>query len=447
MVSVVVLAAGLGTRMKSKTPKVLHKICGRSMIEYVIDAALSVSSNLHVVLFHEKELIKNYLSRAYPPHLLDKLHFHTQSLDRYPGTGGALMDSDKNNMTPIDFKGDRIVVLSGDAPLVSHHELERILEVDADIVVGICKTNSPHGYGRIVTSKEDSRVINRIVEELDCNEIEREISLVNGGLYCFKREILEKYLPSLSSNNSKGEFYLTDLIKKANEGGALILGCLLESKALIGVNSRVELAAAQDAMLDSLRLKAMKQGVTLNMPSSIYIDSRAVFEGDCIIENGACIRGASLIKDSHIKAHTVIEDSEIINSDIGPSAHIRPMCHIEDSHIGNFVECKKARLKGVKAGHLSYLGDCEIGEGSNVGAGVITCNYDGKGKHKTIIGKQVFIGSDTQLIAPVSIGDRVLIAAGSTVTKDAQSGDLVISRAKQVNHSGGYARFFGKNED
>jgi bifunctional UDP-N-acetylglucosamine pyrophosphorylase/glucosamine-1-phosphate N-acetyltransferase len=211
-----------------------------------------------------------------------------------------------------------------------------------------------------------------------------------------------------------------------------------------GVNSKLDLAIAEEIMQDKIKFNLMKQGVSMRLPKTIFIDSRASFEGECILENGVSILGKSTLKNAHIKSNSVIEDSTIINSDIGPMARVRPQSLVEDTHIGNFVEVKKSTLKGVKAGHLSYLGDCEIGEGSNIGAGVITCNYDGKKKYRSIIGKNVFVGSDSQLISPVIIADDVMIGAGTTVTGDVASGELAISRVPMKRVSNFFYKFFGK---
>ena len=212
----------------------------------------------------------------------------------------------------------------------------------------------------------------------------------------------------------------------------------------MGVNSKLQLSLAQEVILKRLRDAAMEEGVIMHLPHTIYIESGVKFSGECIVEQGVQILGNCEIINSHIKAHSVVESSIIESSDIGPMAHIRPKSHLQHTHIGNFVETKASVLRGVKAGHLSYLGDCEADEGSNIGAGVITCNYDGKQKHKTIIGKNVFVGSDVQLVAPLEIGSNVLIGAGSTITKDLQDGDLALSRTPQKNIKDGYYKFFDK---
>jgi bifunctional UDP-N-acetylglucosamine pyrophosphorylase/glucosamine-1-phosphate N-acetyltransferase len=214
-----------------------------------------------------------------------------------------------------------------------------------------------------------------------------------------------------------------------------------------GVNSKLDLAHAEEIMQRRIRTEWMKAGVSMRLPETIYIDCRVTFEGECVLENGVSLQGNSHIISSHIKTHTIIEDSHIENSDVGPVGRIRPQSRILNSHVGNFVEVKKSTLTGVKAGHLAYIGDATIGEGTNLGAGVITCNYDGKTKYKTIIGKNVFVGSDTQIVAPVTIADDVLIAAGTTVNRDVEKGNLVISRTQMKTVKNFFYKFFGQTEE
>ncbi len=229
----------------------------------------------------------------------------------------------------------------------------------------------------------------------------------------------------------------------AVDEGRIVHPVYVKEEEFKGVNSKLDLAEAEVIMQRRIKEKLMMAGVIMRLPDTIYIDCRAEFEGECIIENGVSIQGASHIIDSHIKTHSIVEDSLLQNSDIGPMARIRPQSKIIDTHIGNFVEVKKSTLTGVKAGHLSYIGDATIDEGSNIGAGVITCNYDGKAKYQTIIGKNVFVGSDTQLLAPVTIEDDVIIAAGTTVNKNIARGELAISRAPLKKVAGFFDRFFG----
>ncbi len=227
--------------------------------------------------------------------------------------------------------------------------------------------------------------------------------------------------------------------------GLSVSPLLVDEEHFRGVNSKKDLAVAEEIMQDRIKTSIMEAGVRMQLPSTIYIEEGVTFEGECIVENGCRITGNSKIINSHIKAHSVIEDSIVKNSDVGPLAHLRPASELEDSHVGNFVEVKKSTLKGVKAGHLSYIGDATVDEGTNIGAGVITCNYDGVKKYQTIIGKNVFVGSDSQLVAPVTIEDDVMIAAGTTVTSGkVESGSLAISRTKLRTIKDFYHKFFKK---
>ncbi len=448
-VSVVILAAGAGTRMKSHIPKVLHKICGKEMLFYSIDEALKISDDVHIVLFHQENVIKERLLCAYKQAYADgALHFHLQDHAHYPGTGGALMQGQNagaNAKKPFCYQYDEILILNGDMPLVCSQTLKSLCQNKAQIVMSVLHLQNPDGYGRVVM---ESGVVQRIIEQKDAKESELLIKDVNAGVYKIHKSILDLYLPQVGNANNQQEFYLTDVVFYAKENGIEIAALEVKEEEFMGVNSKIQLACAQEIMLQRLREKAMDQGVIMHLPHTIYLESNVTFSGKCIIEQGVQILGDSHISDSHIKAHSVIEQSIIESSDVGPLAHIRPKSHIKNTHIGNFVETKSSTLRGVKVGHLSYLGDCEIDEGSNIGAGVITCNYDGKAKHKTTIGKSVFVGSDVQLIAPLNIESNVLIGAGSTITKDIEYGDLALSRVAQQNIKDGFFKFFSdKNEE
>ncbi|WP_456453244.1 bifunctional UDP-N-acetylglucosamine diphosphorylase/glucosamine-1-phosphate N-acetyltransferase GlmU, partial [Hydrogenimonas sp.] len=403
---------------------------GLPMLHYAVKAAQALSDDVTVVLYHQHERIREDLQ-----HRFEGLRFVIQDHENYPGTGGAVMN--------IDFRHEKVLVLNGDMPLVTAEALEPLIAPDADIVMSVFDLEDPSGYGRVVVENGE---VQAIIEEKDCTEEQKRIKTVNAGVYCFKKEVLERYLPQLSNDNAQQEYYLTDVVAMARAEGRHIVPVWVEEEAFKGVNSRYDLAHAEELMQDRIREKWMRAGVTMHLPKTIYIDSRAVFHGDCTLENGVTIHGETIIADSHIKSHSVIEEADIKNSSVGPMARIRPGSILVDTHIGNFVEVKKSRLTGVKAGHLSYLGDAEVGEGTNVGAGTITCNYDGKGKYKTKIGKNVFIGSDTQLVAPVTIEDDVIIAAGTTVTKDAPTDSLVISRTPQKVVKGFFRKFFGKGK-
>lgn len=456
-VSVVILAAGAGTRMKSQTPKVLHRICGKEMLFYSIDEALELSDDVHIVLFHQKDLIKDRVLKHYgDSHKNGVLHFHIQDCENFPGTGGALMqganlvkgrdlESSRKSSPKQLFtcKYDEILILNGDMPLVRAQTLKNLCEPNAPIVMSILHLSCPNGYGRVLIKEGKMQ---KIIEQKDASAQELLIQDVNAGVYKIKKNILQDYLQRLENTNAQKEFYLTDVISFATQDNVEIKALQVNEEEFMGVNSKSQLAAAQEVMLHRLREAAMEQGVIMHLPHTIYIESAVRFLGECIIEQGVQISGECEIKDSHIKAHRIIESSIIESSDVGPLAHIRPKSRIKDTHIGNFVETKASVLNGVKAGHLSYLGDCEVESGSNIGAGFITCNYDGKGKHKSIIGKNVFVGSDVQLVAPVKIASNVLIGAGSTITKDVNEGDLVLSRVPQKHIPNGFFKFFGKKD-
>jgi len=425
MLQIIILAAGKGTRMKSSTAKVLHKLCGKSMIEYIIEESLKLTPNIDIVLNHQFEKVSETV-KNYPVNIVK------QDLEKFPGTGGALKE--------VPIKGDKVLILNGDMPLIKADELKKFEELDADIVMSVMKLDNPDGYGRVVIENGN---VKKIVEQKDANEEELKIPYVNAGVYLFKKDVLNKYLPKLSNNNSQKEYYLTDIIEMAENDGLTIKAIEVDEENFKGVNSKKDLAHAEEIMCERIRNFWMQNGVIMHLPETIYIDAYSSFEGECEIGNG-CVIKKSVIIESEIRALSVVEEAVIKNSGIGPMARIRPKSELVNTHIGNFVEVKASKLKGVKAGHLSYLGDSEIDEGTNVGAGTITCNYDGKAKYKTKIGKNVFIGSDTQLIAPVTIEDDVMIAAGSTVNKDIKKGSLAISRAPLKIIKNFYYKFFGR---
>ncbi len=427
--SIIILAAGKGSRMKSDKAKVLHEISGKAMLYHIIKESKKLSDDITVVVAHQKERVIESMQNYF-----DNITFITQDAENFPGTGGAL-----KNVNP---KHEKILVLNGDMPLVTADSLEGFLTQDADIIMSIFDLQNPSGYGRVVIS--DSGV-ERIVEEKDANDVEKKITHVNAGIYAFTKKVLETYIPQIDNNNAQQEYYLTDIIALANKDRCSITPLLIDEEHFKGVNSKADLADAEVIMQDRIKAHWMATGVNMQLPATIYIEESVTFEGESLLENGVRITGETLIKSSHIKAHSVVEDSIIKNSDIGPMAHIRPASDINNTHIGNFVEVKKSSLNGVKAGHLSYLGDSIIDEGSNIGAGVITCNYDGKKKHQTIIGKNVFIGSDSQLIAPVVIEDDVMVAAGTTITcKKVEQGHLIMSRVPTKKVENFFYKFFGK---
>ncbi len=428
--SIVILAAGKGTRMKSNLPKVLHNISGKPMIFHIIDESKKLSDDITVILSHKFDLVKSEILKEYP-----NINIIKQDLENFPGTGGALKG--------LKYNGERVLVLNGDMPLIKANTLEKLNNSTADIAMTILELDNPSGYGRVVIENGFAK---EIIEEKDCNESQKKIKSVNAGVYSFKKEILEEFVPKIDNQNAQKEYYLTDIIKMAVEAGKKIEPIVVDEDEFMGVNSKYHLSIAQEIMQNRIKKELMESGVTMRNPSSIYIDCRAKFEGECFLEDGVIIEGECLIENSTIRAYSIVEDSHIKDSSIGPLAHIRPQSNIQKSHIGNFVEVKKSNLYDVKAGHLSYLGDSQIDSGTNIGAGVITCNYDGKAKYKTTIGKNVFVGSDSQLVAPVTIEDNSIIAAGSTITQDVPSGALAISRIKQKIIDGFFYKFFDKKQ-
>ena len=428
--SIIILAAGAGTRMKSDTPKVLHKISGKPMLYYSIKEALELSDDITVVLYHKSDLVKQTMQEYFE----DKVNFVIQDHINFPGTGGAVMG--------IKPKYEKTLVLNADMPLIQASELKKF-DIDATIVMSVLELKNADGYGRVVIENGE---VKKIVEQKDASEEELRITSANAGIYQFSTDFLLNSLPLLSNDNAQEEYYITDLIEIAINNGKTLKPLVVNEENFKGVNSKYELASAEVIHQNRIKEAFMKAGVIMKLPETIYIESDVEIIGESIIENGVTILGKSKIENSHIKTNTVIEDAILTNSDAGPMARIRPGSIIKDTHIGNFVETKKAILTGVKAGHLSYLGDCEIDEGTNIGCGTITCNYDGIKKYQTKIGKNVFIGSDTQLVAPVTIEDDVLIGAGSTVTKNVKKGDLVLTRAATKVVKGYFYKFFGKKD-
>ena len=411
--------------MKSDTPKVLHKISGKQMLFYAINEAKKLSDDIHVVLYHQASLVQKTMEEYF-----DNLTFHIQDHTNYPGTGGAVMN--------INPKYNKTLVLNGDMPLVEAKELENLITNNA-ISMSVLKFDDATGYGRVIIKNEN---VEKIVEQKDCNEEELKVNTANAGVYCFDTSFLLENLPKLNNNNNQKEYYITDLIEIAVKQNLEIKPILVEKENFIGVNSKLDLEHAEVLHQNRIKNNFLKNGVIMRLKDTIYIDYDVEITGESILENGVTLLGKTQIINSHIKTNSVVEDSILENSDIGPMARIRPQSNLKDTHIGNFVEVKKSTLTGVKAGHLSYLGDSEIDTGTNIGAGTITCNYDGKNKFKTIIGKNVFIGSDTQLIAPVTLEDDCMIGAGSTITSDVKSGELVLTRAKLKTIKDYFYRFF-----
>lgn len=444
--SAIVLAAGKGTRMYSTLSKVLHPLAGQPLLFYPIKALKNAAcQNIVVVIGHQAEQVKAHLSE------FSTLQFVTQT--QQLGSGHAALCA-KPLLSSIS--GDCFIV-SGDVPLLSTETLQELLthhqKNNNQLTLTSFKTPNPKGYGRIVRNSEGH--FNKIVEEYDVNEVEAKINEVNAGLYLVKLSCLFEGLEKININPKKNEYYLTDLPQVlASQNFRIGVFLMKDNKELQGVNTKLELSQAEEELQLRIRNKWMLAGVQMQNPNSIYIEenvklnpdvyleAQVRLENNTCIESGAHISQGTIIKNSQIKqnvkvkAYCVIEDS-ILESDcsVGPFAHLRPGSHLgTNSKVGNFVEIKKTQLgEGSKASHLSYLGDAIIGKNVNIGAGTITCNYDGKNKFQTILEDEVFVGSDTQFVAPVKVGKGATIGAGTTVTKEVPEASLAISRTEQKN--------------
>ena len=451
-VHVVVLAAGQGTRMKSALPKVLHPIAGRSLIEHVLRTARTVSpASITLVVGHKAEMVRSHLATQ------PDLQFALQ--DPQLGTAHAVQQAEPALMG----RTGTLVLLSGDVPLLTPSTLTRLLTAhsaaSAAATVITAVVERPYGYGRIV--RHDGRIA-RIVEERDATPDERRIHEINSGIYAFDLATLFEALRTVASQNAQGEYYLTDLVGIYRRRKLPVETLVVDNPQEIrGINSRTELAEVSRIVRQTKNEELMAAGVTIVDPATTYIDPDVEIGADTVIHPGVVIEGHTRIGAAcEIQAHVRICDSEIadrvtINNfclivgarvadgvSVGPFAHLRPETNVgAGAKIGNFVELKKTTLgAGSKASHLSYLGDATIGANVNIGAGTITCNYDGEKKHETVIEDGVFIGSDSQLIAPVRVGKGAYVAAGSSITGDVPAGSLGIARGRQTNVEGWVAR-------
>jgi len=382
-----------------------------------------------VVLYHQASRVQEAMDKYFTD-----INYTIQDHENYPGTGGAVMN--------INLKHENTLVLNGDMPLIQSSELEKFNTNDnSAIVMSVLQLDDATGYGRVIV--ENNSVV-KIVEQKDCNDEELKVTTANAGIYSFNTKFLNDNLPKLSNDNAQEEYYITDLVEFAIEANETVTPLIVDEENFKGVNSKFDLATAEVIHQNRIKKEFMSNGVIMRMPDTIFIDSSVQIEGESIIENNVTLLGNTQIINSHVKTGSVVEDSTLEDSDIGPIARIRPKSILKDTHIGNFVEVKKSNLNGVKAGHLSYLGDSDIDTGTNIGAGTITCNYDGKNKFKTIIGKNVFIGSNTKLIAPITLEDNCMTAAGSTLSKNVKSGQLAITRTKVRIIKDYFYKFFGK---
>lgn len=442
--SVVILAAGKGTRMKSSLPKVLHPIAGKPMVQHIIDKVNQLGAdNLHLVYGHGGEQLQQALAA-------NTLNWCLQAEQK--GTGHAVQQS-------VAHLGDEedVLILVGDAPLIKTSTLQRLIEVkqQADLALLTVQLDDPTGMGRII--REGEQVV-AIVEHKDANEAQRQIKEINTGMMIMQGKDLKRWLSQLNNDNAQGEYYLTDVIAMAaNEGKVIKAAQPSNAIEVEGINNRKQLASIERAYQQELADKVMMAGVSLADPmrfdlrgelsvgEDVSIDINAVIEGQVVIGNKVKIGPNCVLIDCQISDGAVIEANSVIeqaqvgaNCHVGPFARLRPgvVMH-ENAKVGNFVEMKKTVLgKGAKANHLTYLGDATVGEKANIGAGTITCNYDGVNKFKTDIGAGAFIGSNTALVAPASIGANATVGAGSVITKAVAEGELALSRAKQRNVTG-----------
>jgi bifunctional UDP-N-acetylglucosamine pyrophosphorylase/glucosamine-1-phosphate N-acetyltransferase len=431
----IVLAAGEGTRMRSAKPKVLHEICGRAMIAHVLDALRPLGpAETVVVLAPGTASVATAVAPA-------------KAAIQHParGTGDAVRAAEGALTAAVDT----VVVLYGDTPLLRTETLERLLAARRDgaaIAVAGMRPADPSPYGRLVEDGEGG--IARIVEAKDATAEEAAIGLCNGGIMAIDATRLFDLVGRIGCNNAKGEYYLTDIVAIANADGLACRIVELPAEDVLGVNTRAELAEAEAVMQRRLRARAMANGATLVAPETVFLSADTIFGRDVVVEPNVVFGpGVTVGDDVRIRSFSHLDGAEIGNCAIvGPYARLRPGAVLErDVHVGNFVEVKATRIgAGAKANHLSYLGDSEIGAGSNIGAGTITCNYDGFNKHRTMIGAGTFIGSNATLVAPVSIGDGAFVAAGSVVTRDVPADSLTIGRGAQVDKPGRAAELRAK---
>jgi len=448
--AVAILAAGKGTRLKSRHPKVLHQVGGKPLLAHVIDAATRVfpAKDVYAIIGHEADRVRNAMHATGIGFVLQK---------ELRGTGHAIMAARE---ALRDY--DHVIVLSGDAPLITSSTIERLrdfhLQQRAAMTILTAVLDRPRGYGRIIRKRPGSAEVKGIVEERELSDSQRALKEVNAGFYGFAVKPLYENIGKLGTDNAHHEYYLTDLAATLARGKQKVAGLqAAQPHEVLGCNSRWELAEV-DAELRLAKCRALtEQGVSIFMPQTCVIDSEVQVGPETVIEPFVQILGRTRIgSEGRIRSYSVISDSEIGNNVtlrpgcildqarvgsgavLGPYCNLRPGSEIgEGAHVGNFVETKKIKLgKGSKANHLTYLGDAQIGSGVNIGAGTITCNYDGVHKHQTVIEDGAFIGSDATLVAPVKIGEGAYVAAASCITHDVPAGALALGRGRQVNKEG-----------
>ena len=441
-----VLAAGQGKRIKSDLPKVLHKVCGKEMVKHVIDSVRGAGiDDVNLIIGKGAELVKERTSDRNVSYSLQEEQL---------GTGHAV----KCSKEFLKDKKGVVAVFAGDTPLIKTSTIEKLFaehinnENSATILTSLVE--DPTGYGRIV--RDSNGQVLKIVEHKDCNEDELKINEMNTAIYCFDIELLVKALDKITNNNNQGEYYLTDVREILKKDNNKIGAVITEFEETIGVNSRVQLAEAEQILRKRINLKHMNNGVTLIDPNTTYIGvdveigkdtiiyPNNILEGNtkigerCLLYQNSRISNSIIENDVDIQSSVILDSRIGENTTVGPFAYIRPESSIGNhARIGDFVEIKKSTIgDGTKVSHLTYIGDAEVGSECNFGCGTVVVNYDGKVKNKTIIGDHSFIGCNTNLVSPVPVGDNTYIAAGSTITNEVKDGELAVARAKQRNISG-----------
>ena len=440
--NIIILAAGKGKRMHSSLPKVMHKVGGKSMLEHVLISAKKLNpSSINVVLSPKIESIKKSFGGY-------DIVWHCQSEQK--GTADAV-----KIVLPSLKEDEKVLILYADTPLIDSNLLDRFINYmpKSDVKVLTVNLEKPFGYGRIIREQAEEEIISKIIEETEADDLQKNIKECNTGIIFSDVSTLNSLISEVKNDNSKKEFYLTDIVSIANSKNMMVVPLLSkESNSLLGVNDKLQLEETEQIYQNTNRKKFLRQGVTMLDSKSVFfkgdvevgedveIEANVIFEGNVKLGDQVQIKSNTIIKNSvicsgtEVKPYTIIEDSLVgKNCNIGPFARIRPNSTLEENvGIGNFVEVKASNIKkNTKANHLTYLGDSDIGENVNVGAGVITCNYDGVNKHKTVIKDNVFIGSDSQLIAPIIVEEGVTIAAGSTITDNSEKDSLLIARSRQ----------------
>ena len=440
--NIIILAAGKGKRMHSSLPKVMHKVGGKSMLEHVLISAKKLNpSSINVVLSPKIESIKKSFGSY-------DIAWHSQSEQK--GTADAV-----KIVLPSLKEDEKVLILYADTPLIDANLLDKFINYmpKSDVKVLTVNLEKPFGYGRIIREQAEEEIISKIIEETEADDLQKNIKECNTGIIFSDVSTLNSLISEVKNDNSKKEFYLTDIVSIANLKNMMVVPLLSkETNSLLGVNDKLQLEETEQIYQSNNRKKFLRQGVTMLDSKSVFfkgdveigedveIEANVIFEGNVKLDDKVQIKSNTIIKNSvissgtEVKPYTIIEDSLVgKNCNIGPFARIRPNCTLEESvGIGNFVEVKASNIKkNTKANHLTYLGDSDIGENVNVGAGVITCNYDGVNKHKTVIKDNVFIGSDSQLIAPIIVEEGVTIAAGSTITDNSEKDSLLIARSRQ----------------